>query len=102
MAVLRWTVGAILVGFLLLWGLPPSEIRQMKMGEPSVVQAQEDSAEPKRVYTNDDWPFNRRRSATSASETETAKETVSPFSARTPRAERLAPFVATPMLVVEK
>ena len=51
MAALRWAIGAILVSFLLLWGLLPSEIRQMKMGEPSVVQAQEDSTEPKRVYT---------------------------------------------------
>ncbi len=102
MAVLRWAVGAILVSFLLLWGLLPSEIRQMKVGEPSVAHAQEDTTEPKRVYTNDDWPFNRRRAATSASETEPAKETESPSSARTRRAERLAPFVATPMQVVEK
>ena len=102
MAVLRWVVGAILASFLLLWGLLPSEIRQMKLGEPSVAQAQEDTTEPKRVYTNDDWPFNRRRSAASASESETSKETGSPSSARERRGERLAPFVVTPMKVVEK
>ena len=102
MAILRWTLGAVLVSFLLLWGLLPSEILQMKMGEPSVVQAQENSTEPKRVYTNDDWPFNRSRPASAVSESETAKETAGPSSARTRRGERLAPFVATPMQVVEK
>ncbi len=104
MAVLRWTVGAALASFLLLGGLLPDELRQVKIGEPSVAQAQEDSTEPKRVYTNDDWPFNRQHSAPSTAESEEAKkeEPADTSSSRKRAGERLAPFVATPMEVVEK
>ncbi len=97
MAVLRWGVGAVLVSLLLLWGLLPEPLRQM--GDRQVVRAQEEQKKAPRVYTNDDWPFNRPRSTSRSAEKEKA---ANPSSPPVRKAERLAPFVATPMPVVEK
>ena len=85
MAVLRWRIGAILLTlFLLPWDVP-----QASQAAPQ--------QKPKRVYTNDDYPFNRPSpSAPSAAS--------NPATASSPArgGEKLAPFVPTPMEIVDK
>ncbi|MGH9782877.1 MAG: hypothetical protein ACRD88_01725, partial [Terriglobia bacterium] len=57
MAVMRWGIGAVLIALFLLPFAVPERFRQT--GEAA-------QQRPRRVYTNDDPPFNRSRSATPA------------------------------------
>jgi len=87
MAVMRWGIGAVLITLFLLPFAVPERFRQ------SSEAAQQRS---RRVYTNDDPPFNRPRSAAPAPAN--PGDPASP--ART--AEKLAPFVPSPMEVVDR
>ncbi|MBI4441949.1 MAG: class I SAM-dependent methyltransferase [Acidobacteria bacterium] len=96
MAVLRWGIGAVSVSWLLLVALVPQQYAQSRSAPRA---QQEGQRKEKRVYTNDDWPFNRPRANPPAP---TDEPSANP--ARLPPAggERVAPFVPTPMEVVEK
>lgn len=70
------------------------------IGFPSSADAaspQTSQKKPPKIYTNDDYPFNRPTSSASA---ESAEPNAA--SAAASKGERLAPFVPTPMPVVEK
>lgn len=94
MVVFRWIIGAVLVSFLLLWAMLPKELRDL--GKTGVAHAQDRSNKERRVYTNDDPPFNRPSSSSSPASTDT---TAPPAPSG---GEKIAPFVPTPMEVVEK
>lgn len=89
MAVMRWGLGAVLIALFLLPFAVPERFRQT--GEAAAQQRS------RRVYTNDDPPFNRPRSSEPASASP-ATDAASP--ART--GEKLAPFVPSPMEVVDR
>lgn len=57
---------------------------------------QADPPREKHVYTNDDWPFNESRPQTATTPTKTDAATASSGG------ERLAPFVTTPLEIVQK
>ncbi|MBI4464883.1 MAG: class I SAM-dependent methyltransferase [Acidobacteria bacterium] len=100
MALLRWGIGAVLVSFLLLVALLPSQYSQTHGNLPARSEAgEEGQKKAKRVYTNDDWPFNRPRSSTPASGADSSAQ---PSLGSPDEGERVAPFVPTPMEVVEK
>ena len=89
MVIFRWGIGAIAVALFLL---PLMVSRQfVQVGEAAAQQRQ------RRVYTNDDYPFNQPSSAAPAKEP-------APADGETPArpAERLAPFVPSPMDVVDR
>ena len=89
MAVLRWVIGAVLLTLFLLPFAVPERFRQ---GSQAASQQK-----PKRVYTNDDYPFNRPGSSASPAGN-------NPATASSPArpGEKLAPFVPTPMEIVDK
>jgi len=89
MAIVRWGIGGVLIALFLLPFAVPERFPQS-----SQAAAQQ---RPKRVYTNDEPPFNRAGSAASPAAT-------NPAAASGParEAERLAPFVPTPMEIVDK
>jgi len=89
MVIFRWGIGAVAVALFLLPLMVPREFIQV--GEAAAQQRQ------RRVYTNDDYPFNQPSSAAPA--TQPAPAEGSP-PARP--AERLAPFVPSPMDVVDR
>ena len=89
MAVMRWGIGAVLIALFLLPFAVPERFRQSS--EAAVQQRS------RRVYTNDDPPFNRP-SASEPAAANPAPDAASP--ART--AEKLAPFVPSPMEVVDR
>ena len=79
MVIFRWGIGAVAVALFLLSLMVPLQF----------VQAGEAARErQRRVYTNDDYPFNQPSSATSPAEPAPAD---GPAPVRT--GERLAPFV---------
>ena len=88
MASLKWKIGAILLTlFLLPWAVPES-FRQTSQAAPQ--------QKPKRVLTNDDYPFNRPSPSAPSPGND-------PATSSNPRVgEKLAPFVPTPMEVVDK
>ena len=88
MAMMRWGIGAVLFALFLLPFAVPQRFRQ------SSEAAQQ---RPRRVYTNDDPPFNQSRSA-APSPAPPAPDGSSP----TRTAEKLAPFVPSPMEVVDR
>ena len=97
MALLRWGIGAVSVSWLFLVTLIPPQYAQTRSAPRS---QQEGQRKEKRVYTNDDWPFNRPRANTPAPTTDDP-------SANPPRlppagGDKVAPFVPTPMEVVTK
>ena len=95
MAVLRWGLGGALVALFLLTFAVPERFRHSGQAASQSRAGQRD----KRVYTNDDYPFNQPRSASSSS----GKESPDALPASPPReGEKIAPFVPTPMKVVEK
>ena len=96
MMVLRWGIGAVLVSFLLSVVLIPSQYSQTR--KPPA-RSQQGPGKEKRVYTNDDWPFNRPRSNTPAT---TEEPSAHPSHLPPAPGDRVAPFVPTPMQVVEK
>jgi protein-L-isoaspartate O-methyltransferase len=83
-------LGAVLVSFLLLWALLPKELRQP-------AHAQNNQKKARRVYTNDDPPFNSSRPSSPPAAADTA-----PAPAVPSEGEKIAPFVATPMEIVDK
>ena len=88
MVIFRWGIGAVAVALFLLSLMVPLQF----------VQAGEAARErQRRVYTNDDYPFNQPSSATSPAEPAPAD---GPAPVRT--GERLAPFVPSPMDVVDR
>ena len=90
MASLKWGIGGILLTlFLLPWAVP-ERFRQASQAAPQ--------QKPKRVYTNDDYPFNRPSSSVPSAGNNPATASSPP--AR--RGEKLAPFVPTPMEIVDK
>ena len=89
MAIVRWGIGGVLIALFLLPFAVPEQFRQ---GSQAAAQQK-----PKRVYTNDDAPFNRPTPSASSTATGTADP-----SGRPREAERLAPFVPTPMEIVDK
>ena len=88
MAVMRWGIGAVLLALFLLPFAVPERFRQS--GQAAAQQ------KTQRVYTNDDPPFNRP--SASASSAVNAPPASGPASA----GEKLAPFVPTPMEIVDK
>jgi len=88
MAMMRWRLGAILIALFLLPLAAPEQFRQIEAA------AQQRS---RRVYTNDDYPFNRPRSSASSAANSSPD---APSPARP--AEKLAPFVPSPMEVVDR
>ena len=88
MVMFRWGIGAVAVALFLLPLMVPREFVQV---------GQAAQQRQRRVYTNDDYPFNQPNSA------EPAKE-AAPAGASAPATtgERLAPFVPSPMDVVDR
>ena len=100
MALIRWSLGAVLVSFLLLVSLLPQQFPpDSKAQQTSASQATAAEKKAKRVYTNDDWPFNRPSPEASAP---AEKPTEAALPSPGKPGEKIAPFVPTPMLVVEK
>ena len=89
MAIVRWGIGGVLIALFLLPFAVPERFRQA--GQAASQQR------PKRVYTNDDAPFNRPTPSAPSAATGIADP-----SGRPREAERLAPFVPTPMEIVDK
>lgn len=96
MPMLRWITGAFLVSLLLLVALTPAQLTRTRSASTATAQhsSKEDIGE-KRVYTNDDFPA---REGPVSSETDDAGEPVAGPSG----GERVAPFVPTPMEIVER
>ena len=88
MAIVRWGIGAVAVALFLL----------PVMGPPQF-QAAEAAAQERerRVYTNDDYPFNQPNS-----DRPPAGPAPADASAPARTAQRLAPFVPSPMDVVDR
>ena len=89
MASLKWRIGAVLLTlFLLPWAVMEG-FRQVSQAAPQ--------QKPKRVYTNDDYPFNRPSPSAPAVGN-------NPATASGPArgGEKLAPFLPTPMEIVDK
>ena len=93
----RWVVGSALVSLFLLYG--PAAKGLGLGGSYRLVALQKGSQKAPRVYTNDDAPFNHPSGETPADAKEKPSEPPSPGGQQ---GERLAPFVPTPMPVVEK
>ncbi|HEY7680333.1 MAG TPA: class I SAM-dependent methyltransferase [Terriglobia bacterium] len=92
MSMLRWLIGVTLVSLFLFLALVPNRLTRAAGAQ----QAQQ--GEKKRVYTNDDWPFNEPR----ASAGESSADTGVGASGADSKGERVAPFVPTPMEIVDK
>ena len=88
MVIFRWGIGAVAVALFLMPLMVPPQFRQ---GMEAVAQQRE-----RRVYTNDDYPFNQPSSASPAP----AANADNPAPQRP--AVRLAPFVPSPMDVVDR
>ena len=97
MAMFRWVIGATLVSLLLFVGLVPSKFTQTGARAASE-QAQQGEKREKKVYTNDDWPFNEPRASTPAA----GEEAGAGGTVAEAKGERVAPFVPTPMEIVDK
>ena len=87
MVIFRWGIGTVVVALFLLPLMVPREF--IRVGEAAAQQRQ------RRVYTNDDHPFNQPGSSTPPT-------APAPANNSTVTAERLAPFVPSPMDVVDK
>ena len=101
MTLRRRVVRSVLLSLLLLYCLPPKGLGLS--GGYRLVAGQQDSKKAPRVYTNDDAPFNHPAGESPAEAPAEGK--VKPSESSSPggqQAERLAPFVPTPMPVVEK
>ena len=97
MVLVRYTIGILLVSLILFFGLLPRQLpRASSAGLLRAQQAGEEKNKDKRTYTNDDWPFNRPRS-TSEPAPQKGVEVV-----KGAEGGKVAPFVPTPMPVVEK
>lgn len=100
MVILRRITGATLVSLLLFVGLVPRQLPQSGNARAgSAQQAREEQRKSKRVYTNDDWPFNQPRPAPPPSTGETGPTQL--FETGRGGA-KVAPFVPSPMEIVEK
>jgi protein-L-isoaspartate O-methyltransferase len=88
MVIFRWGIGAVAVALFLLPLMVPRKFVQV--GEAAAQQRQP------RVYTNDDYPFNQPSSPAPA------KDSAPASSAPATTGERLAPFVPSPMDVVDR
>ena len=91
---LRWMMGLLLASLLLLVALTPYQLTRTRGASAAAGQnsRQEDSGE-RRVYTNDDFPVS------DAPQPADDEETAQPVQG--PKGERVAPFVPTPMAIVD-
>ncbi len=89
MVVFRWGIGAVVIALFLLPQMVPPRFRQV--GEAAVQERQ------RRVYANGDYPFNQPNSGTPVAQPDPA-----PSPAPSTSGERLAPFVPSPMEVVDR
>jgi protein-L-isoaspartate O-methyltransferase len=89
MILFKWGIGIVVVALFLLPLMVPQQFRQS-----GYAAAQE---RERRVYTNDDYPFNQPNSTRQPAET-------APADGSTPArsGERLAPFVPSPIEVVDR
>jgi protein-L-isoaspartate O-methyltransferase len=93
MALFRLSVGAVVVALFLLPLMVPPQFRQS-----GAAAAQE---RERRVFTNDDYPFNQPGSTTSPAPADEAADADGAPPAPS-RGGRLAPFVPSPMDVVDR
>ena len=102
MPMLRWMTGFLLVGVFLLVALTPYQLSRSPSASVATAESagQRESGE-RRVYTNDDFPVSEappsaKEEGSAATEEERGQPVVGP------KGERVAPFVPTPMEIVDR
>ena len=90
----RWIIGMMLITLLLLLAMTPYQLtRTRSVGAVSGQNSRQEDSGGQRIYTNDDFPVSDAPPPTE--EHETAQPVAGP------KGERVAPFVPTPMEIVD-
>lgn len=97
MPTLRWMIGFLLVSTLLLVALTPYQLTRSRSASAAAAQnsGQQDSGE-RRIYTNDDFPASGAPPSAEAPNSDAGQPVAGP------KGERVAPFVPTPMEIVDR